>query len=142
MIEQTFRIKKYGWRVRVFYAVSHYDVGRIMDALRSIGCRGERLRNARLSLIRAEIDTGLTYSNYSRGETVMVIAIASTAAEYENSIRHESHHLHMHIAEACGLDPYGEPIAYLVGETARAMHPVASRLTCECCLKDVRTVYT
>ena len=138
MIVQTFHLKKYGWRVRVFYAVSHYHVERIVEALREIGCRGRKLRSARESLSRAEIDTGLTYSNYLRRETVMVIGMASTAAEYENSIRHETHHLHMHIAEACGLDPYGEPVAYLVGETARAMHGVASRLTCECCLKDVR----
>ncbi len=138
MIVQTFYLKKYGWRVRVFYAVSHYHVEGILEALRDIGCCGKRLREARESLIRAEIDTGLTYSNYLRRETVMVIAIASSAAEYENSIRHEAHHLHMHIAEACGLDPYGEPVAYLVGETSRAMHPAASRLTCECCLKEVR----
>ncbi len=138
MIVQTFYLKKYGWRVRVFYAVSHYHVERIVEALREIGCRGRRLREAMASLIRAEIDTGLTYSNYLRRETVMVIGMSSTAAEYDNSIRHEAHHLHMHIAEACGLDPYGEPVAYLVGETSRAMHPAASRLTCECCLKEVR----
>lgn len=138
MMYQEFRIKKYGWRVRVFYAVSHYDVESILEALRDIGCRGKRLREVRRSLIRAEIDTGLTYSNYAKGETVMVIAIASSAAEYENSIRHEAHHLHMHIAEAYDLDPYGEPVAYLVGDTSRAMHPIASRLTCECCLRELR----
>ena len=40
MMYQEFRIKKYGWRVRVFYAVSHYDVESILEALRDIGCRG------------------------------------------------------------------------------------------------------
>ncbi len=38
-----------------------------------------------------------------------------------------------HIAKANGLDPMGEPIAYVGGELARSMQPIAARLMCPTC---------
>lgn len=105
----------------------------IMDDLRSIGCRGKNLRVAYNNLSEGKVDTGLTYSNYDRRETVMVIARTSTPAQFLNSYDHERKHLEAHIADEFNLDPWGEETAYLCGEIGQQMYPVAKEFLCENC---------
>lgn len=74
-------------------------------------------------------NTGTTTGN---GEAVCVIGIASSAAEYMNSIVHEVLHLCKFIGRAEGLDPYGEEVCYIGGEIAQKMWPKTKLLTSEC----------
>lgn len=133
MIRQRIDIGRYGWRVWVYYAKDCYYVEEIVRRLEEIGCRGRDLCRAQRNLRDCALDTGLTYSNFGMRETVMVVGLASSAEQYEDSIAHERQHLVSHICEACGIDSRSEECAYLVGEIARRMHRVAHRLTCECC---------
>ena len=133
MIVQDFHLKRYKWHVRVYYAVHRYWTGDIVRDLRDAGCRGRQLRTAWESLRRGELNTGITYSNFGRRETVMVISLTSTAAEFLNSWMHEMQHLCRHVAAAFGIDPYGEEAAYLAGDVGQRMFPAARRFLCDCC---------
>nr|DAU69142.1 MAG TPA: hypothetical protein [Caudoviricetes sp.] len=108
MIVQEFYIPKYGdWHVKVYYAVHTYWADRIIMDLYRIGCRGNSLKRAYRNLTEGRMNTGLTYSDYRRRETVMVISLTSTPEEFQNSWDHEKGHLCRHISKAFGIDPYG-----------------------------------
>ena len=133
MIVQDFILPRYRWRVRVYYAVTAYWTDDIIRDLMSIGCYGTKLRRAYANLVRGHLDTGLTYSNHRNHESVMVIALTSSAAQFQNSLDHEKGHLVKHMSLALGLDPYGEEQQYLSGEIGQRMFPVARRFLCEHC---------
>lgn len=133
MIRQDFYLPKYGWHVRVYYAVTTYRRQEILRDMYSIGCRGENLDRARESLTDGAMNTGITYSNFMEGETVMVISLTSTPSEFLNSWEHEKKHLARHIEQRYGIDPYGEEAAYLEGSIAQKMFSVAKRFLCEHC---------
>ena len=137
MIVQDFILPEYRWRVRVYYAVTTYWTDEIMRELARIGCRGEELRRAYRSLASGDLDTGLTYSNRRTHESVVVIGLTSSAAEFQNSLDHEKGHLVKHISLAFGLDPYGEEQQYLSGEIGQRMFPVARRFLCEHCRRKL-----
>lgn len=133
MIRQRFTLKKYDWRVQVYYAVTGYYVEEIMDRLIDIGCRGENLEQADENLISGKLDTGLTYSNYALRETVMVIALTSSPEEFMKSWRHEMGHLADHIAQVNYIDPHGEELQYIGDAIVGEMWDVAKRFLCERC---------
>lgn len=141
MIVQDFDIGRYGWRVRVYYAVTTYHAGRILSDLYRIGCRGRQLAQARDNLTSGYLDTGITYSNFARCETVMVISLTTTPAEFLNSWEHEKKHLARHIEQAFGLNPYSEDAAYLEGEIAMQMFDVAHKFLCEHCRSALMKKY-
>lgn len=82
---------------------------------------------------RCNLDTGLTYSNIQRRETVMVIALASSPAEFLNSFVHELRHMGDHILKGMEYTVGGEDIAYLTGnlcgELWEDIHPF---ICCKC----------
>ena len=132
MIRQQFDISKYDWKVEVYYAVDCYYTDEIMGKLYDIGCRGDDLQTAYENLSAGKPDTGLTYSNYGTRQTVMVIGITSSAAQFQNSYDHERKHLEAHIAAALGIDPWGEEICYLSGEIGQLMFEKARLMLCVC----------
>ena len=133
MITQDFYLPKYGWHVRVYYAVTTYWRDRIICDLYHAGCRGEELERAKDNLTDGLINTGITYSNFLKGETVMVISLTSSPAEFLNSWLHEMRHLSRHIEQAFGISPYGEEAAYLSGTIGQKMFVVAKGFLCEHC---------
>lgn len=137
MIVQDFYIKGYGWHVKVYYAVTTYWADNIMRELQRAGCRGDDLRRAYASLVSGRLNTGITYSNDRRRESVMVIALTSSPEEFQNSFDHEKGHLCRHISEAFGIDPYSEEEQYLSGEIGQKMFPVAKKFLCEHCRKEL-----
>lgn len=138
MIRQDFYIEEYGWRIRVYYAVTTYWTERIANDLWDIGCRGDSLEKAVRNLNAGNLNTGITYSNFQDGETVMVISRTSSPEEFLNSWEHEKKHLARHIEQAYGIDPFGEESAYLEGTIAQKMFPVAKRFICEHCREGMR----
>lgn len=130
MIKQKFRLDRFDWEITIFYAVHGYYVEYIMHDLKRIGISGKKLDKAEENLTSGEINSGLTYVN--NGEAVCVIGIASSAAQYMDSIVHEVMHLAKFIGKAEGLDPYGEEVCYMGGEIARKMWPKSKLLTSEC----------
>ena len=138
MIRQDFYIDEYGWHVRIYYAVTTYWTELIAYDMRLIGCRGSDLAKAVSNLSSGDMNTGITYSNFGLGETVMVISLTSSPEEFLNSWEHEKKHLARHIEQAYGIDPFGEEAAYLEGTIAQKMFPVAKRFICEHCREGMR----
>lgn len=128
-------MRKYDWRVKIYYAVDTYFADEIVDDLIRIGCRGKNLTEAKENLWSGNLDSGLTYSNYDTRQTIMVIGLARNKAQYTNSITHEIGHLAKHIAEALHIDPNSEEVCYIQGDVAEAMYPVSHKLTCCHCGK-------
>ncbi len=132
MIRQTIYLERaHGWKVTAFYAVTHYEMEEIMQALTSAGADESSLDRAYENLSSDNLNTGLCYSG--NGESVLVISCVTSPAQFLNSLVHELHHLASHIASALGYDQKGEEVCYIGGETAKQMYPVASKFLCEHC---------
>ena len=99
MIRQTFYMDRYDWTVYAYYAVDDYYTDEIVELLYDVGCRGSDLVSAEKNLSSGNLDTGLTYSNFDTPETVMVIAVTSSALEFAKSWRHELGPLGAHISQ-------------------------------------------
>lgn len=137
MIAQDFYLPRYGWHVRVYYAVTTYRAKEIVTGLRMLGCSGERLKRAKRNLEESRLDTGLTFSNLKMKETLMVISMTSTPGQFLNSWTHEMFHLCRHVARCFYVDPYGEEAAYLAGTVGQKMFPVAKKFLCEHCKDEL-----
>lgn len=137
MIRQEFSLPKYDWRVTVYYAVDCYYVCRIVSELFLMDCPREQLQRAYKNLASDDLDTGLTYSNFEKRRSLVVIGLTSSPEEFQNSFDHEKGHLCRHISRAYGLDPYGEEVQYLSGEIGQRMFVVAKNFLCEHCRKNI-----
>ncbi len=137
MIRQVFDIPQYRWTVTVYYAVTGYDVRRIMRGLRQIGCGEYDLRRAYRNMTSGAADTGLTYSNAELRQTIMLIGRTTTAAQFQNSLDHEKGHLCRHISQAMHIDPYGEEAEYLAGYVGQRMFEVARMFLCDTCRRKL-----
>ena len=132
MIRQKFILSKYRWNVSEYYAIDSYYIDEIIDNMYSIGCDGDMLRTAYDNMSSDKMNTGVTYSNFRDRKTVMVIAITSSAKEFEKSWRHECGHLATHICQAFDITPYGEEIQYLGQDIVEATWDIAKNFLCEC----------
>lgn len=137
MIIQEFYIKKYDWCVKVFYAVTHYDLDVVEDALLATGCRKKDIARARENL-GAGYNHGLTYTNSAKRCSVVVVGLAENGAEYYNTIVHEQTHLVIHICKAYGIDYLSEELCYLAGEIAEKMYPKVKHIICDSCLERLK----
>lgn len=122
MNRQYLYLKGYDWAVTVYYPVTARCVDVIMSHLHSIGCRGDDLMTAWRNLSSGKWDTGLTYSDYKGGRSVVVVGVATTFGELMNSVSHEIHHLSVHIAEANDLDLRGEEVCYIDGKLTQLVY--------------------
>lgn len=132
MIRQRIRLDGYRWTISVCYAIDHFEVNAILDELIGLGCDKDELVSARELLTSQDLDSGLTYSNIEKGQTLVVIGACSAPNEFANSLTHEIGHVAQHISRARGLDPYGEEICYLMGSIAEVMHPMSHLLLGDC----------
>lgn len=138
MLVQDIYLTRVEWHIRVYYAITRCYADEIIDSLIRIGCNGDNLKEAKRCLWENKINSGLTYSNIDRLESVVVINKSSSPAEYYNSIDHEKLHLLQHIGTAYGIDPYGEEIAYICGDISSNMFKYSKKLLCECCLNKLK----
>lgn len=132
MIRQRFKLRKYGWWVYAYYAVSPYDVAEVYDALVDIGCDKFDLDDAWENLTSKELNSGLTYSNFRGRESVIVISKTSSAEQFAKSWRHEMGHLATHIASAFKLNLKGEEVQYIGDDIVGETWDIAKEMLCEC----------
>lgn len=123
-------IERYGWTVWAYFAKTTYYAGEIMDNLLRIGVSGEDAHVAFVNLRNNSVNMGLTYSNYATRESVMVVGMTSSPAEFLNSFVHELGHLAAQMAEALGIDHMGEEKQYLAGGLAMRMYWAIRPLLC------------
>lgn len=129
-IRKDFHVARCDWEVSAFCGSLHRMRDDIVRELEMIDCPEHIIREAD-SLLRKGIENnGLTYTNRTLRHTVLVIGTASSAAEFFNSLTHESRHLEAHIADTFSLDPFGEEICYIAGEIAANLFPLAQPYLC------------
>lgn len=104
------------WHVKYYLASTCYYTDRICKSLVEIACPPETVARARRAMERCELNTGVTYSNKRAHESVMVVALTSSPAQFLNSFEHELRHLTDHILDAMQYPIGGEDVAYLVGD--------------------------
>ena len=131
------RIGKYGWRVRFYFAVHGYHTRSILSSLEEIECPGTVLERVRGNLLRADMDSGFTYSNKTMRRSVVVVGLATSQAQFLNSFEHELRHLCDDIAAASGMLMQGEEVAYLTGDVNSLLWAdIHDFVCCKCnCLK-------
>lgn len=137
MIRQTFSIPKYGWKVKVWYAVDDCYTGEIMCALMTLGANEDFIEEARYMLDDGMLNEGLTLADYRTKRAVVVIGITTSAQEFFNTYEHEKRHLVEFIADAEKIPMHGEEISYLDGYVASQMFDYCRELMCDCCRKKV-----
>lgn len=133
MIRQEIYIRRYDWQVVVYYDSHWEDAPTVLRELDRYGVDDRTYYRAAQNLNGGLPDTGLTYTDKTRRLSVMVLSHTSSKEEFANTLVHEIIHFAEHIAEALNMDYEGEAIAYVGGELARSMHPVAARLMCPTC---------
>lgn len=147
MIIRDLYIEQYRWHVHCYFAVTDYYTEEILDVLESLGCSDAVYNKVAKKMEQNELNTGFTYSNKLARETLMVIGLASSNAEYINSITHELRHLCDDIASVVGIHDSGEEVAYLTGDVASQMADIIEVLVCDClnCLdkryKKIRPIW-
>lgn len=135
MIVKQYYIEKYDWVITAYYAVSRYYVTEIMSDLEKICKEDTFLNSAYLNLRRNSLNSGLTYSNYKKKESIMVVALASSAKQFHMALMHEIRHLQSHIATAYSIDEKSEEVCYLLDDIVGEVHKDVAPLICECCRK-------
>jgi hypothetical protein len=108
-----------------------------MEALFYAGIDGSKAKQAYENLNSGELNSGLCFANPRQRKAIIVVAKASSAAEFINSVSHENHHLASYVAKQFGLDPTGEDVAYFAGELMKEQFPYIKHLMCDCCKKKL-----
>lgn len=138
MIRQRVNIERCAWTVHVYYSMDRRaDVDDVLRRLSLMDCPDNVIERAEKILAPPMYDTGITFTNPTMRETVIVISRASSPAEFFNSVTHESRHLEAHISQALGLDPFGEEICYVAGEFAMNIFPIVRGFLCHGCQNHV-----
>lgn len=137
MIRQHIYLEKYDWHVWVYYALSCRYAEEIMKKLEKLGCSYEYMAKAWKNLSSCKKNTGLTYSNFFKRASVMVVSISSSPKEFQNTYDHEKGHLCQHIVQAYDIDPFGEEVQYLAGEIGSKTFNVARKFLCEHCRNSI-----
>lgn len=135
MLRQKFYLGSCDWDVNIYYVVTKPHAEEILEHLVHIGCGREDIQRAYVNLTSGNLDSGLTYSNSSIRESVVVIAKTSSALEFGQSWTHELGHLSTHIAQTCGLNLAGEGVRYINDELIAQTWDIARELLCEHCRK-------
>lgn len=134
MIKQEIELEKERWHITAYYAVTHYEVDEIMQALQRAGCYGKNLERAYENLSSGNMNTGLCFTG--DGESVLVVSVTSSGGELANSLVHELHHLASQIGRELGYDLMGEDVCYLAGGIAKEMYNVVGKYLCSDCRSD------
>ena len=138
IIAQEFYLYDYYWTVKVFYVIDSVPIDYVLQELDKIDCSEEDLDAAELVLNDGSDNKGLTFSNYDKRTSIIVIGATSCPAEFQHTFDHEKIHLAMHISRVFNIDPFGEELAYLVGDIGLEMFPVAKRFLCEHCREEMK----
>lgn len=67
-----------------------------------------------------------------QGNANAISQLASTPAQFMNSLFHEQYHLISHIVEEYNINPFSEEAAYLAGFVGQRMYPKAKHFLCKC----------
>ena len=134
MIIRKTRIRR--WDIEFYFSFDTYDGGCILNALFWAEAPDSVISQVLENISAGRLDEGFCYSNSDLRRTVLGTGIASSGPEVLDSMVHEIIHICQHIAMEDGVDPYGEPFAYLGGDIAREVSDIVCTLSCPHCSGD------
>lgn len=132
MIDVVVRLPEERWTVLFHLAVSCYHRDVILDELWELGASEEFLRQAEDLMDCGSLDYGMAYTNERMRTTVLVVSLASCAAEFQNTLSHEIFHMVDQYSAAEGITDW-ETRAYLMGDVSRAVFPYVREFLCGHC---------
>ena len=133
MTVQRVSLPDWRWTVAFCYDATAFDTENVLNLMDGAGISPDKMEAARRILSGIRPDSGLTASSFRSRSSVCVIGRATSVSEFQNTYDHEKGHVTMHIAEAIGIDPFGEELQYLAGEIGRKTYPVARMYLCANC---------
>lgn len=122
MILQYFKVPKYDWVVYAYYGVTPAYKDVIIDQLVDMGCKEQYIEQSLDIIGRKVPNTGFTYSNCVKKESVIVVSDCTSSEQFINTLVHEARHLQQHIQDTFGLSDYTEDIYYLIGTIVQIMY--------------------
>lgn len=132
MIQQGFTVGNHKWYVMCIYDItSKQDREKAVELLLTSGYPSDDIDKT-LSVL-SEDNCGFTFSDLNERFSVIIISHATSAEQMYDTIQHELKHVVEHISDYYDVDPKSEASAYLQGEIARNMFPVATFLVCPKC---------
>jgi hypothetical protein len=69
-----------------------------------------------------ELDTGFTYTDYSKRRSIVAISTSSSSEQFFNTLIHELKHLQSHICKYYNVKEDSEDAAYLIGYIAQNIY--------------------
>lgn len=132
MIKQKVYIDQHDWLVYCFFATRSSDAREILSLIDYVGIGEEQYGKAKRHLIKAEYNSGVTFSNLSKHTSVMVFSETTSAEQMVNTFAHELRHLADDIGMARGIPSSGEEIAYLTGDVAMVLAANLLEVVCNC----------
>ena len=133
MILQKVYLKDFNWFINVYYAVNYNNIDDILYDLEYLECPYNQIIKALDLLQSQELNSGFTYSNLRRHESIMVIGLTTSPEQFQNTFDHEKGHLTMHISEALDIDPFSELFQYLSGDIGEKLYKKAKIFLCNIC---------
>lgn len=135
MTSQTFIIKDYDWKVYSYYNVDIDDINIILDKFQEINCNHKYVKKAYDAFQDNPFNIGLTYSNYIKKESIVIISKTTSSKQFFNTLIHEINHLQSNIATVYNLNEKGEEVCYLIGKIGELMYDKCKVYLCDNCRK-------
>lgn len=127
------KVRIYNWTILFLFSFDVYDMERILDALFWVDAPDSIISHVSENVYAGRLNEGFTFSEPSLRRTVFATGIAENGPEVLDSAVHEIIHICQHIALEEGIDPFGEPFAYLGGHISREVSDIICELSCPHC---------
>ena len=127
------KVKIHNWTIRFFFSFDKSDKAAIVNALFWADAPNSIVSQVSKNIQAGRLNEGFCYSNTELRRTVLGTGIAENGPEVLDSMVHEIIHICQHVALQDGMDPFGEPIAYLGGDIARGVSDIVCELSCPHC---------
>lgn len=125
-------IRQYDWMLHLFLDVNPEYLYEVVTKMDDVAISSHIIRRVALLIKHSEYDYGLTATNSSLRETVMVVGESSSREEFLNTLQHEVRHLVDDIAECDSINPYGEEVGYITGTINTLLAQNIDQYFCKC----------
>lgn len=129
MMNQSFILKQFDWNVRIIYNNRCSDSRSFISILEDLECPEELIEGAVKYLNTCKGNCGLTYSNATRRNTIIIIFKCSSIDQLYNTCVHELYHF---IRQLSTVEYSSEEDqAILIGNLFMEMLPFIRDLICQ-----------
>lgn len=121
MIKQKLVVGNNKWIVTILYTPLRGNKGEVIEMLSRLNCPIKDIKKIDKILTFNIKNTGFSYSNIPRKESIVAICTATSPAQYFNTAIHEIDHLQNDILSYYNVHGNSEDAAQLIGYIAMKM---------------------